>query len=90
MFLSALIFLIGHFFRIPYLRETELGWILTTLIGGVLVLGFGFMWYWKDQVNAKKAPPLNGALFHGGLRKNVINNLRGLFDRIHGDIRFLR
>ncbi|WP_059141427.1 hypothetical protein [Paenilisteria newyorkensis] len=54
MFLLALVFLIGYFFHVPYLKETELGWILTTLIGGVLVLGFGFMWYWKDQVNAKK------------------------------------
>lgn len=54
MFLSALVFLVGYFFHVPYLKETELGWILTTLIGSVLVLGFGFMWYWKDQVNAKK------------------------------------
>ncbi len=54
MLVSALVFLFGYLLHIPYFKETELGWILTTFIGGVLVLIFGFVWSWKDRVNAKK------------------------------------
>ncbi|WP_036061549.1 hypothetical protein [Paenilisteria weihenstephanensis] len=54
MFVSALVFFIGYMFRIPYLRDAELGWILTTCIGAFLVLGFGFFWAWKDDVNKRK------------------------------------
>ncbi|MBC6315528.1 hypothetical protein [Listeria grandensis] len=54
MIVSALFLWIGYLFPILYFQETEPGWILTTLIGGILVLGFGFMWSWKERVNVKK------------------------------------
>lgn len=54
MAISALVFLFGYVLRLPYFKNTELGWIITTLIGAAMVLGFGYLWSWKDSVNTKK------------------------------------
>ncbi|ACK39301.1 conserved hypothetical protein [Listeria monocytogenes HCC23] len=50
--LASLVFLLGYVTDLPYFRDSELGWIWTTMIAGIVTLFFG---YFHDFLEKKKA-----------------------------------
>lgn len=51
LLVASLVFLVGYATGIPYLRDAEIGWIITTLIAGVMTLIVG---YFNHYVEKKK------------------------------------
>lgn len=47
----SLVFLLGYVMDLPYFRNSELGWIWTTMIAGIVTLFFG---YFRDFLEKKK------------------------------------
>ncbi|EOI6975758.1 hypothetical protein ACMVKW_002129 [Listeria monocytogenes] len=47
----SLVFLLGYVMDLPYFRDSELGWIWTTMIAGIVTLFFG---YFCDFLEKKK------------------------------------
>ncbi|MBC2279465.1 hypothetical protein HCB42_11080 [Listeria welshimeri] len=52
LLVSSLLFLIGYAVGISYFRNSELGWIITTLIAGIITLIAAFI---NDYLEKKKA-----------------------------------
>ncbi|EHU6363541.1 hypothetical protein K2Q56_001154 [Listeria monocytogenes] len=52
LLLASLVFLLGYVTDLPYFRDSELGWICTTMIAGIVTLFFG---YFHDFLEKKKA-----------------------------------
>ncbi|EAD0692860.1 hypothetical protein EDX87_09145 [Listeria monocytogenes] len=52
LLLVSLVFLLGYVTDLPYFRDSELGWIWTTMIAGIVTLFFG---YFHDFLEKKKA-----------------------------------
>ncbi|MBC1805425.1 hypothetical protein HCB33_00450 [Listeria sp. FSL L7-0233] len=49
---ASLVSLVGYATHMPYFRDAELGWIITTLIAGLMTLVFGYV---GDYLEKKKA-----------------------------------
>ncbi|EAL07926.1 conserved hypothetical protein [Listeria monocytogenes str. 4b H7858] len=41
LLVASLVFLLGYVTDLPYFRDSELGWIWTTMIAGIVTLFFG-------------------------------------------------
>lgn len=52
LLVSSLLFLIGYAVGISYFRNSELGWIITTLVAGIITLIAAFI---NDYLEKKKA-----------------------------------
>ncbi|EAC2402039.1 hypothetical protein AOU52_04975 [Listeria monocytogenes] len=52
LLLASLVFLLGYVTDLPYFRDSELGWIWTTMIAGIVTLFFG---YFHNFLEKKKA-----------------------------------
>ncbi|HAB0008898.1 TPA_asm: hypothetical protein GIN74_05790 [Listeria monocytogenes] len=52
LLVASLVFLLGYATSMPYFRDSELGWIWTTLIAGIITLFFIFF---NDFLEKKKA-----------------------------------
>ncbi|HBI6068548.1 TPA: hypothetical protein K8E36_000946 [Listeria monocytogenes] len=51
LLVASLVFLLGYVTDLPYFRDSELGWIWTTMIAGIVTLFFG---YFHDFLEKKK------------------------------------
>ncbi|EMK8600494.1 hypothetical protein V9L52_003401 [Listeria monocytogenes] len=49
---ASLVFLLGYATSMPYFRDSEIDWIWTTLIAGIITLFFTFF---NDFLEKKKA-----------------------------------
>ncbi|MBF2514365.1 hypothetical protein IA833_08165 [Listeria marthii] len=49
---ASLLFLLGYVAHLPYFRDSEIGWIITTLVAGIITLFFVFF---NDYLEKKKA-----------------------------------
>ncbi|MBC2329735.1 hypothetical protein [Listeria swaminathanii] len=49
---ASLLFLLGYVAHVPYFRDSEIGWIITTLVAGIITLFFAFF---NDYLEKKKA-----------------------------------
>ncbi|MBC2256068.1 hypothetical protein HCB46_11495 [Listeria ivanovii] len=49
---ASIVFLLGYLVHLSYFRKTEFGWIIITLLAGVMTLAFG---YYGDYQKRKKA-----------------------------------
>ncbi|WP_099770764.1 hypothetical protein [Listeria monocytogenes] len=52
LLVASLVFLLGYATSMPYFRDSEIGWIWTTLIAGIITLFFTFF---NDFLEKKKA-----------------------------------
>ncbi|EKZ3556474.1 hypothetical protein Q5R52_000091 [Listeria monocytogenes] len=52
LLVASLVFLLGYVTDLPYFRDSELGWIWTAMIAGIVTLFFG---YFHDFLEKKKA-----------------------------------
>ncbi len=54
MLLSGAVFAVGALLRIHYFEKTGWGWIITTIVSGMLILGFAFFNAYKYERKKQK------------------------------------